>query len=331
MPDPIGLRIVGSGHFLPARIYDNAHFESYLDTSDAWIRERTGIRTRHIAGEGESTATMAVAAARAALDDAKLKPTDLDLIIVATITPEHVFPSTACCVARQLGLTSTPAFDLAATCSGFIYATVTAAHLTRGKTYRTILVIGGETMSRITDYQDRASCILFGDGAGAVVLTALPDATGPALLHHRIHADGHGHESLWVPAGGSCLPASQMTVNEKLHYVKMQGREVFKQAVSTLRQVVESTLSEAGVTSDDVALLISHQSNIRIMEAARAKLGIPLEKMYVNIDRIGNTSAASIPIALDEARRAGRVRSGDLVMFVAFGAGFTWGSMLWRM
>ena len=332
MPEPLGLRISGSGRSLPSRGLTNQFFVDRLDTTDAWIRERTGIAERRVVSEEESTATLATDAARKALKNAKLTPADIDLIIVATITPECPFPSTACFVQQALGGPPVPAFDLAAACSGFIYGFVMASHLLRaGSPYKNILLIGAETMSRITDYEDRSTCILFGDGAAALILSATDEPEKHTLLHHRIEAEGTGLSMLAVPAGGSKLPASRMTVDEKLHYVKMQGREVYKLAVKRNLELIDSTLAEAGVKADDIALVIPHQSNLRIIESARLRLGLPQDRIFTNIQKYGNTSAASIPIGIDECRETGRIKEGDLVLLVAFGAGLTWGSALLRI
>jgi 3-oxoacyl-[acyl-carrier-protein] synthase-3 len=331
MPKTLGVRISGSGRALPERVLTNQFFVDRLDTTDAWIRERTGILERRVVGQGESTATLATAAAREALADANLTAKDIDLIIVATITPECPFPSTACFVQEALGAPCVPAFDLAAACSGFIYGLNVGTCMLQTGIYKNILLIGAETMSRISDYEDRSTCILFGDGAGAVVLSATADSNGPAMLHHKMHAEGNGLSMLAVPAGGSRLPASKMTVEERLHYVKMNGREVYKLAVKRNLELVESTLLEAGISADQVALVIPHQSNLRIIESARQKLGLPEGRMFCNIQKFGNTSAASIPLGLDECRKTGRIKTGDLVLFVAFGAGLTWGSALLRM
>jgi 3-oxoacyl-[acyl-carrier-protein] synthase-3 len=312
-------------------VLNNQYFVDRLDTTDAWIRERTGIMTRHVVGPGESTATLATAAAREALGDAGLTPQDVDAIIVCTITPECGFPSTACFVQQELGARTVPSFDLAAACSGFIYGLLVGAFMLQGRHFRNILLIGAETMSRISDYEDRNTCILFGDGAGAVVLSATADADGPGILHYQLHAQGNGTQMLCVPAGGSRLPASQMTINERLHYVKMQGREVYKLAVKCNFDLVDSTLQETGISPDQLAIVIPHQSNLRIIESARERLGLPPERMFTNIQRYGNTSAASIPLGMDECRKAGRTRPGDLVLLVAFGAGLTWGSALLRL
>jgi len=331
MPDPLGVEITGTGRALPPKVLTNKDFEGIVNTTNEWILGRTGIEERHIVSEGETTATLATEAAEAALADAGLKATDVDMIVLATITPECPFPSTACFVQHALGARDVPAFDLGAACSGFIYALLVGAQMTRHPGYRHVLVIGAETMSRITDYQDRASCVLFGDGAGAAVLTARADASGPCILHSKMHACGENPTILWVPAGGSRLPASEMTVRERLHYIKMQGREVYKIAVKKNMEIIESTLAEAGVVADELALVIPHQSNLRIIDSAREKLGLPAEKMFTNIRLCGNTSAASVAMGLDESRKTGRVKSGDLVLLVAFGAGWTWASALLRL
>lgn len=331
MPDPLGIRIAGSGRALPEQVVPNQWFVERLDTTDDWIRERTGILERRKVSDGESTATLATLAARRAMSDAKMTPADIDMIIVSTITPECQFPSTACFVQQALGGPPVPAFDLAAACSGYIYGFIVSSFLLQKSPYRNILLIGAETMSRITDYEDRSTCILFGDGAAATILSAVPDASGPALLHHSMQAEGSGLSMLAVPAGGSRLPASKMTIDERLHYVKMQGREVYKLAVKRNLELIDTTLAEAGVKPDDITLVIPHQSNLRIIESARQRLGLPQERIFTNIQRYGNTSAASIPIGIDECRECGRIKPGDLVLLVGFGAGLTWGSALIRI
>lgn len=331
MPEPLRIRIAGSGRALPDKVLTNQWFIDRLETSEEWIRERTGILERRIASEGESTATLATTAARKALADAKMSVDNIDMIIVATITPECPFPSTACFVQQALGGPPVPAFDLAAACSGYIYGFIVSSFLLQNGLYRNILLIGAETMSKITDYDDRSTCILFGDGAGATILSASPKADGPALLHYRMQAEGSGLSMLAVPAGGSRLPASKMTIDERLHYVKMQGREVYKLAVKRNLELIDSTLAEAGVSPEDIALVIPHQSNLRIIESARQRLGLPQDRVFTNIQRYGNTSAASIPICIDECREMGRIKPGDLVLLVGFGAGLTWGSALIRI
>ncbi|MFQ5430214.1 MAG: beta-ketoacyl-ACP synthase III [Phycisphaerae bacterium] len=331
MPEPLGVKIAGTGQYLPETVLANDYFAQRLDTSDQWIRERTGIIERRAAGEGESTATMATSAAREALADAGLTVDDIDMIIVSTITPEAVLPSTACFVQQALDMKPVPAFDLAAACSGFIYGFLNAAFMLQTGHFRHILLIGSETMTRITDPEDRATCILFGDGAGAAVLSATPDAKGSAVLHFTMSAEGSGDSLLFVPAGGSRLPASHMTIDERLHYVKMNGREVYKQAVKHNLDLVDTTLAEAGIRPEDIALFIPHQSNLRIIESARQRLGLSEDRMFTNIHKIGNTSSASIPLGLDECMKSGRIRTGDLVLLIAFGAGFTWASALLRI
>lgn len=333
MPKPLGVRILGTGSAIPDQVVTNQYFIDRLETTEEWIYERTGIRERRMVSDKESTATLAATAGRKAIEEAGLKPSDIDMVMVASITPECAFPSTACFVQEALGLPPTPAFDLSAACTGFIYGFMLGSFAVATGAYRNILVIGAETMSRITDYEDRATCILFGDGAAAAVISASPGtpATGPCVLHHKLCAENSGLSMLSLPAGGSHMPASQMTINERLHYIKMQGREVYKLAVKRNLEMVETTLGEAGVKPQDVAMVIPHQSNMRIIESAREKLGLPPGKMFTNIQKYGNTSAASIPLGLDECRKTGRLRSGDLVLMVAFGAGFTWGSILLRL
>jgi 3-oxoacyl-[acyl-carrier-protein] synthase-3 len=320
----------GMGSAVPQKVLSNADFERRLETSDEWIRTRTGIRERRVVGEGESTLTLALQASQAALANAKMSAGEIDLIVLATTTPHMPCPSTACFLQHQLGCRIIPAFDVQAACSGFVYAIVTAAHLLSPDRYRNILVLGAETMSRITDYEDRTMCILFGDAAGAMVISA-DDNGASGLCEHQLCADGSGAQMIWIPAGGSLEPASNKTVNERLHYLKMKGREVYKFAVTRMQEVIEETLARAGVSVEQVAMIVPHQSNARIIESAGEKLGISSEKMALNIDRYGNTSAASIPLALDEAWQAGKVKSGDYVLLAGFGAGLTWASALIRL
>ncbi len=323
-----GAIIAGTGSYLPEKRLTNADLARMVDTNDDWITQRTGIRERRIAAAGESTATLAAAAARAALESARLTPADVDLVVCATITPEMGFPSTACFVAAALGMSSTPAFDLAAACSGFLYGIETATAFVKSGRYRNVLVVGAETLSRITDYQDRGSCILFGDGAGAAVVQRSDDPT-TGILYTNIHADGNGWELLHLKPG-SRYSIDQTMLADRDQFIKLKGREVYKFAVHRFEELIGDAMRRCELTADQVALIIPHQSNLRIIESAMHKLSLPPEKAFVNIDRYGNTSAASVPIALDEARRAGRIKPGDHVLFVAFGAGLTWSSAVVR-
>ncbi len=321
MPD-YGAIIAGTGSYLPEKHLTNAELATMVDTNDEWIVQRTGIKERRIAGPGETTASLATAAGRRAIEDAGLAVADIDLVIVATITPEMGFPSTACFVAAALGMDGTPAFDLAAACSGFIYSLETAVAFVKSGRHRNVLVIGAETLSRITDYKDRGSCILFGDGAGAAVVQRSPDARA-GVLYTSTHADGNGWELLHLKPG-SRYSLDEAMLAERGQFIKLKGREVYKFAVHRFEELIHDALRKCELSAADVTLIIPHQSNVRIIESATAKLHFPADRVYVNIDRYGNTSAASIPIALDEARRAGRVPPGSHVLFVAFGAGLTW-------
>jgi 3-oxoacyl-[acyl-carrier-protein] synthase-3 len=329
MSNPISLKIAGTGKALPRRVMTNIEFEEFLDTSDEWIRARTGICERRVSGDAETTARLGIEAGKAAMADAGCRPADIDMIICATITPEVPFPATACFIQDGLGMKNVPAFDVSAACSGFIYGLVVAGGLIHAGLYRRILLIGSENMTRVCDFEDRGSCILFGDGAGAAVV-APANGSGSQLLHSLLHSDGSEVEMLWIPAGGSRQPTSIDTVRQRLQYVQMKGREVFKFAVKKMEEVIERTLDEAGVRPEQIKLLIPHQSNLRIIEFMRERMGLPKDRVYVNIDRLGNTSAASIPIALDEARRNGQIVPGDLILFLAVGAGMTWASALVR-
>jgi 3-oxoacyl-[acyl-carrier-protein] synthase-3 len=329
MSNTFGAILTGTGSALPEKRLTNDDLATMVDTNDAWIVQRTGIKERRIAGEGETTASLATAAARKALDSAGIAASELDLIIVATITPEMVFPSTACFVAASLGLNSTPAFDMSAACSGFIYAANVAANFIKAGQYKTVMVIGAETLSRIIDYTDRASCILFGDGAGAVILQRSNDAS-KGLVYASLHADGNGAEAM------KCMPGSRHPICSDLlttrdQYIKLKGREVYKFAVTKFAELIEDAMRVAELSRDDLKLIIPHQVNQRIIDSAMEKLEMGPEKAHVNIDRYGNTSAASIPIALDEAMRAGRLSAGDAVVFVAFGAGLTWANAVLKI
>ena len=323
--------LLGTGSAVPSRVMANEDFAAYLDTSAEWIVTRTGIRERRIASDGESTGMLGTAAGKAALEEAGVDPGEVDMIVCATVTPDVPLPATACYMQRDLRLKNASAFDMAAACSGFVYAVVTAGQFLCSETCNMILVVGADCMSRLTNYEDRASCILFGDGAGAAVLGRAKPDSGVGILHSRLYSDGDGADLLYVPAGGSRMPATEQTIRDRQHYMKMQGREIYKFAVTRMQEIIEQTLDEAGVSPDDVDLVIPHQSNLRMIESARKKMGWPAEKMLVNIDRYGNTSSASVAIGLDEARKDGRIGPGSLVLVVAFGAGLTWASVLWRL
>ena len=329
MTTPIKAAIVGTGHYVPEHVLCNADLERMVDTSDEWIVSRTGIHERRIARNGQATSELSVLAGRRALEDARVDPSEVDLIVVATITPDRMFPSTACTVQAELGAHQAGAFDLSAACSGWLYGLTLAAKCIETGQNRTVLVIGAETLSKITDYQDRTTCILFGDGAGAAVLQPAEDGRG--VLFSRMKADGRGGHMMTLPAGGSRQPATHRTVDRRLHYMRIRGREVFKFAVTTFIELIDEAMSRCQLRVDDVALVVPHQVNSRIIEAAVKKLDIPMGKVYQNIDRYGNTSAASIPIALDEAKREGRLRSGETAILVAFGGGLTWASAVVRM
>jgi 3-oxoacyl-[acyl-carrier-protein] synthase-3 len=316
--------IAGTGSALPEKRLTNAELATMVDTNDEWIVQRTGIRERRIASEGETTATLATAAARKAVAAAGLQASDIDLIICGTITPEMVFPNTGCFVAAALGLTQTPAFDIEAACSGFIYSLSTGAAFIKSGQYKNVLVIGAETLSRITDYKDRGSCILFGDGAGAVVLQRSTDLSR-GLIFCQLYADGNGAEAMkCIP--GSQHPISREMVDNRQQFMQIKGREVYKFAVTKFEELIQQAMRACELTPQTLKLIVPHQVNQRIIDSAMEKLGLGPEKAFVNIDRYGNTSAASIPIALDEAWRQGKLAKGDAVIFVAFGAGLTWAS-----
>jgi 3-oxoacyl-[acyl-carrier-protein] synthase-3 len=308
----------------PDRVLTNEELSQSIETSDEWIRSRTGIRERHIAGAEDTTASLAVEAALKALQVANLKPSDLDLIIVSTSSPEHIFPATACLVQDRIGAAKAGAFDLSAACSGFIYSLNMATQAIRGGVIRNALVIGAETLSRITNWKDRNTCILFGDGAGAFVLQAGEEPGG--LLSAVMRSDGSGGELLSLPAGGSRMPASLETVHNEQHFIQMNGREVFRFATRVMVQATKEAVEIAHLTMDDIDLLIPHQANQRIIDAAVRGLDFPMEKCVINVDRYGNTSTASIPIAACEAVQQGRLAVGDQVALVGFGAGLTWGA-----
>ncbi len=317
-------RITGTGGYLPERVLTNAELEQMVDTSDEWISDRTGIKKRHIAAPGQTTCDLAEQAARRALTAAGRTPDDVDLIIVATTTPDRVFPSTACLLQHRLDIHGPPAFDIQAVCTGFIYALSVADQFIRAGSARCALVVGSETLSRILDWNDRGTCVLFGDGAGAVVLEASAE---PGLLSTRLHADGAYEHLLNVPFGvGSGY--DRLLAGEA--YIQMKGNEVFKMAVNTLGRIVDETLAASGLSKQDIDWLVPHQANVRIIAAAARKLQLPMERVVVTVDAHGNTSAASIPLALDQVVREGRIKPGETLIMEAFGGGFTWGSALLR-
>ncbi len=319
--------IAGIGSYVPARVLTNADLERMVATSDEWIRERTGIRERRIAATGEACSDLAVQAGKRALTAAGLTATDLDMILVATCTGDYPLPATACLVQHQLGATKAAACDLSAACCGFVYAlSVADAYIQTGM--RHVLVIGSEVMSAITDWTDRNTCVLFGDGAGAVVVSASDGERG--ILSTHLRSDGTLCELIMVPGGGSRTPPSEKVIDERLQYIKMKGNETFKVAVRSLEEIARSTLAANHLRVEDIDLYVPHQANIRILKAVMERLSLPIEKVMLNVDRYGNTSAASIPIALDEAVREGRIKDGSLVMLGAFGAGLTWASAVIR-
>jgi len=317
--------ITGHGSFAPAKILTNDELAEMVDTSDEWIKTRTGIEVRHITTEDESTAFLATQAAEKALATANLDPKDVELIIVATITPEMVFPSTASFVQRALKAKKAWVFDLAAACSGFVYGLSIVQQFIESGRHKNALVIGAETLTKITDWTDRGSCVLFGDGAGAVVLERSEDGR-KGVLYSTMHSDGNRWDALNCQAYGSRYPVSKKLDDPKKVYMQIKGREVYQQAIRRIVETVKNCLHACDLTIDDVAMLVSHQMNARIIESAAKRLKLPDEKVFINIDEYGNTSAASVPIAFDDCVRKGRIKQGDIVILVAFGAGLTWGA-----
>ncbi len=329
--DALTVRMLGTGCYVPERIMTNTELETIVDTSEEWIRTRTGIGERRIARSGQATSDLALAASQQALETAGVMADELDLIVTATISPDMLMPNTACFVQSRLGAPAATCFDLEAACSGFLYSLEVARHLLLAGRMQTALVIGAEKLSAFTDWDDRNTCVLFGDGAGAVVLRAEP-ATTPVhgILSSVTGADGNLAHLLTLPGGGSRHPTSGETVAGRMHYLKMAGREVFKHAVRCMSDAANGALQKCGLTIDDVDCIVPHQANLRIIQAIGQRLNVPMDRFYMNLERYGNMSAASIPVALDEAVRNERIRPGDIVLMVAFGGGFTWGATVMR-
>ena len=322
------VKIIGTGSSVPDAILSNSDLEKMVETSDEWITSRTGIKERRIADENTASSDIAYEAAEKALKAAGVSPQQLDVIIVGTITPDFLFPSTGCVVQSLLGATNAYAFDLMAGCSGFLYTLHVAQGIIKSGGAEKILAIGVDTLSKVTDFEDRSTCILFGDGAGAAVLSASEE---PGILSSLLSSDGRDWDLLYVPAGGSRTPINEQTLKTRDQYIKMKGNDVFKVAVKSMESATINAIKEAGLEPEDIDLFIPHQANQRILEAVRKRLNFPEEKVFVNLDKYGNTSGASVPLALDEAIRQERVKEGDLVLFAAFGAGFTWGASVVRL
>ena len=329
MKDRVAVELAGTGRYTPKKVLTNADFERMVDTSDQWIRERTGISERHISDDTETVAYMSKIACDQVLHAVGLTPLDVDTIILGTASPDRMLPSTACDIQALLGAKNAAAFDLTAGCSGYLYSLSVAEGMVRAENAKNILVVGGERLSRIVDYTDRGTCILFGDGVGATLVR--PSSNGKrGILSSYLKSDGTLGELLYRPGGGGIHPPDEQLLADRSYYVKMAGREVFKSAVLSMADACDQALKRAGLTGDDVDVLIPHQANIRIIEATAKHAGITRDRVYVNIDRYGNTSTASIPIAFDECVRSGRIKKGTLVLLVAFGGGFTWASMVVR-
>lgn len=319
-------KITATGSYAPERVLTNHELEKTVETSDKWITERTGIKERRIASAEQSASDLAYEASLKALRGAGLKPLQLDLIIVATISGDMPLPSTACILQDRLGAKNAAGFDINAACSGFIYGLSVADSFIKTGAYKRILLVGVEVLSRFTDWQDRTTCVLFGDGAGAVIIEGSDEERG--IISTHLYSDGRFKDLLQLPAGGSKNPASMDTINKKAHFIKMKGNETFKIAVKTLESLVVDTLAKNKIKPSELSLLIPHQANLRIIQATAERLGIPMERVFINIDRYGNTSAASVPIALDEAVREGKIKQGDYILIEAFGGGLTWASAL---
>jgi 3-oxoacyl-[acyl-carrier-protein] synthase-3 len=316
--------IIGTGSYVPERILTNHDLEKMVETTDQWIRTRTGIRERRIAKDNETTSDMGSRAALAAMEQAKVTSEEVDLIIMATATPDHLFPAAACYVQKKIGAINAACFDISAACSGFLYALEIAQQFISTHVYNTVLIIGAEKLSAITDWTDRNTCVLFGDGAGAAVLRNRPDSHGVISTH--MGSDGVFSDILYMPGGGTRCPITPENVGQRLNTIRMAGREVFKQAVTSMFNASTRVLDEAGLRYEDIGCVIPHQANLRIIEAIAERMGLPMEKFYINLDRYGNTSAAAVAMALDEAHRTGRIQIGDYILLVVFGGGLTWAS-----
>jgi len=331
MPDTIQceVTVAGTGSYLPEKVLTNDDLAKLVDTSDEWITSRTGIKERRIAAIGENTSDLATKAAERAMEDAGVTAEEIDLIIVATISPDMFFPSTACFVQKKLGAKNAVCFDISAACSGFLYAMQICRHFINGGNRKTALVIGAEKLSGMTNWEDRNTCVLFGDGAGAAVLREDPSATR-RILSSCLASDGNQTDILTVPGGGAACPITPENADQRLNTISMQGREVYKHAVNAMRRASEDALAKAGLTAEQLDMIIPHQANLRIIEAITDRLGVPSEKTFINLDKYGNTSAAAVAIALDEANHQGAIKTGDHVLMVAFGSGLTWASTLLR-
>lgn len=321
-------KIAGLGSYLPENTLSNKDLEKMMDTSDEWIRERTGISTRHMAAEGQNTSDLALVASQRALEMAKMSAQELDMIIFATVTPDHIMPNTACLLQEKLKANNCMAFDLSAACSGWIYSLSIADQFIKTGPLKNILVVGAEVLHRFIDYEDRTVCILFGDGAGAAVVQRTPDLETSSIWSHHNHAEGALGDLLCLPAGGSAMPLSQQALDEKKHFVSMKGREIFKNAVRTMGKACEEALIYNQLSVEDIDWVIPHQANVRIIEAVAKQAQIPMEKVIVEIQDMGNTSAATIPVSFDRAVRDGRIQRGQKVLLTAFGGGLTSGSLL---
>lgn len=319
-------KIIATGSYVPEKRLTNHEIEKLIDTSDTWITQRTGIKERRIAASSQSASDLAYEASRKAIKRCNIKPAELDMIIVATVSGDMPMPATACILQKLLGAKNAVAFDINAACSGFIYGMSIADSFVKAGSFKKILLVGVEVLSKFLDWSDRTTCILFGDGAGAAIL--VPTEGDNGILSTHLYSDGILWDFIYIPGGGSMHPTSPDTLKNKLHFIKMKGNETFKVAVKTLENLVINTLKKNGLEPSQLSLLIPHQANLRIIVATAKKLGIPMDKVFVNVDRYGNTSAASIPIALDEAFVSGRIKNGDYVMLEAFGAGLTWASAL---